>query len=108
MVWALHALMLASASVRADAVQREDEFKAAYVINFVKFVEWPDAEARERVTICLAGAEGVHRALTAGLEKKRVGATRLVAMQVADTPATGRCNVLYIDASMASDYALGA
>lgn len=108
MVWALPALMLASVCVRADAVQREDEFKAAYVINFVKFVEWPDTEARQRVTICLVGAEGVQRALTAGIEKKRIGAKRLVAMQVADTPITGGCNVLYIDAAMASDYALGA
>ena len=108
MVWALPALMLASVSVRADAVaQREDEFKAAYVINFVKFVEWPERVARDPLTICLVGAEGVQQALTFGIEKKRAGAKHLVALQAADAPAAASCNVLYIDASMASDYAFG-
>lgn len=106
MVWALPALMLASVSARGDAVAREDEFKAAYVFNFVKFVEWPDNAARDAVTICFVGAEGVHQALMVGIDKKRVGGKRLVAIQLAGA-STRRCNVLYIDASMLSEQALG-
>lgn len=105
MVWAPAALLLASVSSRADVVmQPEDESKAAYVFNFVKFVEWPDSAARDPVTICFVGAEGVHQALTAGIEKKLVGDKRLIAIQLASAPA-GRCNVLYIDASMIFDQA---
>ena len=29
--------------------RREDQFKAAYVFNFVKFVEWPDGATSEPV-----------------------------------------------------------
>lgn len=107
MVCELAALTLASASVRADAVtQREDQFKAAYVFNFVKFVEWPDTVALAPLTICFAGGEGVYKALTAGIENKRVGTRRLAALRVADAPTTSACNALYIDASMGFDPAL--
>ncbi len=45
-VTALAALMATAVSVHADAVtQREDQFKAAYMFNFVKFVEWPSGIA---------------------------------------------------------------
>jgi hypothetical protein len=54
----LVALTVATASARADAaMQREDQFKAAYVFNFVKFVAWPDTEETVPLTICFVGGE---------------------------------------------------
>ncbi|HEY0681376.1 MAG TPA: YfiR family protein [Steroidobacter sp.] len=98
--------LLASATdARADAVtQREDQFKAAYVFNFVKFVDWPEGVAADTVTICFAGGEGVYKALTTGIDRKRVGARRLATLQIAEPSATGGCNALYIDAAMATSY----
>lgn len=105
--WALAALTLASASVRAEALERrEDQFKAAYVFNFVKFVEWPDAATSNPLMICFVGGEGVYQALMTDIENKRAGARRLAALQIADAPHAGTCSALYIDASMASTYPL--
>lgn len=107
MIRALATLMVATTAVRADeATQREDQFKAAYVFNFVKFVAWPDDQANEPLTICFVGAGGVYQALVAGIENKRAGARRLIALQIADTGSTGTCDALYIDASMAPAYPL--
>jgi hypothetical protein len=107
MVWAPAAFMLAIGA-RADAeTQREDEFKAAYVFNFVKFVEWPQTVARDAMTICFAGAEGVHQALAASLENKRIGARRLVALQIGSAPDSEACHVLYIDAALVPERELG-
>ena len=107
MVWALATLTLASACARADAAgQREDQFKAAYVFNFVKFVEWPEGVILDSFTICFVGGEGVYNALTLGIDKKRVGTRRVTALQLAGTSPSGACNALYIDASMISDYVL--
>jgi hypothetical protein len=100
------AFLLATASARAtDAItQREDQFKAAYVFNFVKFVAWPGAADANPLLICFIGAEDVYNDLASGIEDKRAGSRRLAALLLADTASADSCSVLYIDASMASDY----
>lgn len=103
----LASLSVAAASVRADAVtQREDQFKAAYVFNFVKFVEWPVAEQSDTLTVCFVGAEGVHTALTTGIASKRVGQRSLATLNITDTSPTDACSALYVEASRASGYTL--
>ena len=106
-VWALAALTAATACARADVLeQREDQFKAAYVFNFVKFVEWPDGATSDPLLICFVGGERVYDALTTDLDKKRVGMRRLAVLRIADASPTVACHALYIDAAMASDYVL--
>jgi hypothetical protein len=108
-VAALAAITAACGTARADAVmQREDEFKAAYVFNFVKFVAWPGAEASDTLTICFIGGAGVYDALTTGIANKRVGMRSLAAVQVTDTMPALHCEALYIEASQAANYTLPA
>ena len=96
----LAALVLASVKVHADDVQRrEDQFKAAYLFNFVKFVEWPPGAASDTLTVCFLGGEGVHEALASGIDAKRAGPRKLIARQL-ERPATVEdCEVLYADAA---------
>lgn len=102
-VSALAALMATAMSARADAVlQREDQFKAAYLFNFAKFVEWPAGVATNTVTICFIGGAGVYQALTSGIENKRVGSRRLVALQLTDSLAADACNAVYVEAPLAT------
>lgn len=106
-VLAFASLAFATANARADAeTQREDQFKAAYVVNFVKFVEWPPGAMADTLTICFVGGEGVYSALTVDIANKRVGQRRLAALQLIDPPVSGTCNALYLDASMAPGYPL--
>lgn len=103
----LVALTVATASARADAVaQREDQFKAAYVFNFVKFVAWPGTEATGTLTICFVGGEGVYTALSAGIASKRVGARALATLKMDQSLTVDACDALYIGASMAAGYPL--
>ncbi|MDY6948824.1 MAG: YfiR family protein [Pseudomonadota bacterium] len=107
LTWAL--AMLTTAAVSAppdDVVQREDQFKAAYVFNFVKFVAWPEDTAADPLLVCFVGAERVYGAFTATIDRSRPGMRRLAALQIADASPAGTCNVLYIDAATASGYAL--
>jgi hypothetical protein len=104
----LAALALASVNVHADDVQRrEDQFKAAYLFNFVKFVEWPTAAATDTLTVCFLGGEGVHEALATGIEAKRVGPRKLIARRLGRPATVEDCEVLYADAASA-DPSLGA
>jgi hypothetical protein len=96
----LAALALTTARAHADDVQRrEDQFKAAYLVNFVKFVEWPAGTAEDTLTLCFLGGQGVHEALVNGIDGKRVGTRKLMARQL-EQPATAEgCEVLYADAA---------
>lgn len=96
----LAALVLAPVKVHADDVQRrEDQFKAAYLFNFVKFVEWPAGVAADTLTVCFLGGEGVHEALASGIDAKRVGPRKLVARQLGRPATVEDCEVLYADAA---------
>lgn len=104
----LAALVLAAANVRADDVQRrEDQFKAAYLFNFVKFVEWPAGAGVDTLTVCFLGGEGVHEALAGSIEGKRVGARKLIARQLEPSATVQSCEVLYADAASV-DHSLAA
>jgi hypothetical protein len=103
----LAASTAATGNVRADAAtQREDQFKAAYVFNFVKFVAWPDTEASDTLTICFVGGDGVYAALTDDIADKRAGDRSLAALKLSDTSSADICNALYIEASMMQSYDL--
>ena len=104
----LAALVLATAKVHADDVQRrEDQFKAAYLFNFAKFVEWPASAPADTLTVCFLGGEGVLEALANGIEAKRVGARKLIARQLEQPATVQDCEVLYADAASV-DPSLGA
>jgi hypothetical protein len=94
----LAAHALATASAHADDVQRrEDQFKAAYLFNFAKFVEWPNSA--DTLTVCFLGGEGVHEALASGIDGKRVGARKLIARRLVQPTTAQDCEVLYADAA---------
>ena len=88
------------------AVRREAQFKAAYLFNFVKFVEWP-AAVGDTLTVCFVGGEGVLEALADGIDAKRIGARKLAARRLDGAAPAEGCNAVYIDeASSASVTAL--
>lgn len=82
-----------------DAISREDQFKAAYLFNFLKFVDWPAGTASDVLTVCFVGASGVEATLATGLESKRAGARRLAIRRIEPNASLQGCNVLYIDAN---------
>src|SRR5688500_765420 len=99
----LAAVALPTAKVRADDVQRrEDQFKAAYLYNFVKFIEWPSSDTDDTLTVCFLGGAGVQESLAAGIGAKRVGARKLAARQLQRPATVAGCEVLYADAASAN------
>jgi hypothetical protein len=103
----LTAFTVASGHARADAAaKREDQFKAAYVFNFVKFVVWPAESTGDTLTICFVGGEGVYAALTDGIAGKRAGARSVAALKLSDTSSAETCDALYIEASLLSSQPL--
>lgn len=78
-----------------EGIAREDQLKAAYLINFAQFVQWPAAD--NTLTICFQGADGVREALAqAIISKKKVVSGLLAVRALAPDAATEGCKVLFI------------
>lgn len=88
------------AAAADDSAARENQLKAAYLFNFVKFVEWPAAAADDTLTVCFIGAQGVYDALATGIETKRVGTRRLAVRRLDKAASAPGCNVLYADSTV--------
>jgi hypothetical protein len=102
---ALLAARDAPADVDADRVAR---IKAAYVLNFIRYTEWPGdafSAAEAPIVVCVLGAERVEDALDETVRDRRVEA-RAIAVRRVDagrTPgadalgaALQPCHVLYV------------
>jgi hypothetical protein len=92
------ALALMSVSVRADAQGvAERDLKAAFLLNFVKFTEWPSLPETS-VTVCVVGDAALASALVTTAHAAESGRQVSVATLAADAPF-GACRVLFIGES---------
>jgi len=82
-------------------IASEGEIKAAFIYNFIKFVEWPApvfSTAGQRIVICVLGQDGVTRALEKVSGKIAQGRTISVKHAV-DQSELAHFHVLYIGQS---------
>lgn len=100
----LRGLMFASAvlclqSGASEPVGREDRLKAAFLINFAQFVQWPTPTG-ETFTLCLLGADGVRDALAeAAARNKKIVGGALAVHSLASGAAIDDCRLLFIESS---------
>jgi hypothetical protein len=87
-----------AAPVRAEAANDlEDRVKAAFLLNFTKFVEWPAETAKRQtpITICVFGDDRFVSTLERMVEGESIASRRIVA-QAARPQAAGHCTVAFI------------
>jgi hypothetical protein len=96
-------LLLAGAVCTVDAAapedvvaQRADQLKAGYLLNFMKFVDWPEPLPANLLTVCFVGGKGVRDALEDGLQNKTVRESHLILRMLAASEPPVGCNVLYL------------
>jgi len=102
-------LLLASPCVRARAenatpAPSEYQVKAAFLYNFVKFVDWPDTaiDPREPIVLCVLGKDPFSGELDRAIEGKSINGHRVAARHIADAAAARSCQVLFVTASESS------
>lgn len=71
------------------------EITAAFLINFVKFTEWPDDDGTAPVLLCTSDA-GVAQAATSLIGRRAAGSRPIEVQRVALDLAPSRCAVLYV------------
>lgn len=97
----LHASLIAGValclpSTAEESIPREDQLKAAYLINFAQFVQWPVIEDAT-LTICVQGAAGVREALARAVARKKTVSNGVLAVRSlpADAAPDG-CKMLFV------------
>jgi hypothetical protein len=93
------ALIAFSISVTVAAAQApeqslEYQVQAAYLYNFVKFVDWPAGTLSGAITICTAGNTPVAPALEQIVRDEVIGGHRL-AVRTIEAPQAA-CNVVFV------------
>lgn len=90
-------LMLASpAGLGYSQVMSEAQLKAAYLVNFLKYVEWP--YPRVNATLCLVGRDSLGPALT-GYDGQRIGDSILRVRRVSAPEQAADCQLIFISDS---------
>ena len=95
---ALAALLVAAAvsAGESDGLLSEHEVKAAFVLNFVRFVNWPSGTPDAELGICTQGDGPLAQAVDKLTRGKQVGGRQL-RVYVTPLGAGPECSVLLVD-----------
>lgn len=80
--------------------ETEDQIKAAFLLNFARYVEWPaDAFESESdpIQICMLGSNGFDRTVSSTIKGKTVGTRGLRVVSVADPAVAVACHILFLE-----------
>lgn len=91
--WIAAALLIA-ASPAFTQPDSEAQIEAAYLVNFMKYVEWP-ATTRMTTTICLFGRDTLGPSL-AGYEGRSVGGKELIIRRANSPDDMPHCQLVFI------------
>lgn len=84
-----------SVEQKERSLRRERQIKAAFLFNFLKFIEWPESKSADNV-ICFLRENTFGDSLTP-LTKKRVRGNPISIVENVTLEEISQCNILYID-----------
>jgi YfiR/HmsC-like len=90
----LFLVLSAAAGLHARQVSLEYQLKAAYLFNFVKFIEWPPGAAAGPLVICVAGHNPFGGVLEETIRGESVN-DRMLSTRVISMP-DANCHVVFL------------
>jgi hypothetical protein len=98
--WLIAALLLVPVQGGAETSSGEYSLKAAFILNFSKFVEWPESAFRGKREFCIStlGRTPLDRELAA-LSGKTISGRIIVFRQFSSPEEAAHCQVLFISRS---------
>ncbi len=89
--------------LRAEEISQEYQLKLAFMVNFARFITWPEESftpAQPQVTLCVLGKNPFGNALS-GVEGKKVGDRTLKVQQMETLGKDQQCHLLFVSQSEA-------
>jgi YfiR/HmsC-like len=93
----------------AESPSLEYQVKAAFLLNYTKFTEWPSAAFAgpgAPISICVLADPGLDRALEQMIEGEIVAGRRVISQRIKQGPAPKSCQVLFLSSSSREDAAI--
>jgi hypothetical protein len=90
---------LAAPAHAEDGDPREAELKAAYIFNFLKFVEWGRAVPADTIEVCFRGAAAIRDAFATSVTNKQIGSRQLLVKVLGSKDRSDTCQVLFVDSA---------
>ena len=97
-LWRIGLAVLMLSGITAGQQLLEDEVKAAFLLNFTRFVEWPSAAFADEstpITICLLGEGAVGDAVSHLVQGEKASGRAITAKKVKRFALEG-CHVLFV------------
>jgi hypothetical protein len=100
------AMLAVASSVSAQAPKTtEYQVKAAYLVNFPKFVEWPAKVGKSKsFNICVLGQDPFGGALDVAVDGETIDGVPIAARRISKTQDALDCRVLFISSSEDSQW----
>lgn len=91
----------ACAAGQAPEKALEYQVKAAFLLNFTKFIDWPptSGDAASPIAICILGKDPFGRALDEIVQGEALNGRPLVVQRITLLPAPQSCHIVFIDSS---------
>ncbi len=94
-------LLLCSSSSRAEDISQEYQLKLAFLVNFARFISWPEqsfSQDNDRLNLCILGDNPFGTSLR-GVDNKPVGNRRIKVNILHSQAEAGGCQLLYLSQS---------
>jgi len=92
-------ILAALAAAHAADQSTEYEVKAAFLLNFTKFIEWPSSsfeDGQSPLTICIPGDDPFGAALTQVVEGEVVNGRKVFVQHIQSAPKPKSCQVIFV------------
>jgi hypothetical protein len=94
-------VMLFFASIQIWA--QEGKFKALFLFNFTKYIEWPPAYRQGDFVIGVYGNDNIVSHLETVASKMKVGSQSIIVRKYASVNEIGRCQILFLPQSKSTE-----
>jgi hypothetical protein len=99
-----HSLILLALLFFLPLVKSQDEkFKALFMYNFTKYLQWPAEKQQGNFVIGVVGNSAIINELNIIAQKKKVGSQQIVVRKLSESSQFAHCNILYIPPNRSSN-----
>lgn len=98
--------VIAFASVTTPAQSKDQKVKAAFLLNFANYVEWPATTFSDSntFTIAVVGRDSLNGALESAMDGKSVGGRKVVVKHLRWDQDLTRCQILLVPSGESGNY----
>ncbi len=88
--------------VLTNTQAQDEKFKALFIYNFTKYIEWPANKQSGDFIIGVFGTSPIQKELAVIAQKKRVGNQKISVKKINSVADCSACNIVFVPASKSS------